>query len=73
MAVMAPVRLWESYPANGYGLYDMHGNSWELTNEGSLRGGSWHDPATLARASNGNPIESDTPHALAGARLVYLP
>ncbi|HCU25848.1 MAG TPA: hypothetical protein DF383_12590, partial [Deltaproteobacteria bacterium] len=30
-----------SYPANGYGLFDMAGNAWQWLLNQVLRGGSW--------------------------------
>jgi formylglycine-generating enzyme required for sulfatase activity len=58
---------------NAMGLYDAHGNVWELTTSEHLRGGSWNDPVTSARAANRAVIDTATRHLLVGARLVYVP
>ncbi len=59
--------------ASALGFYDIHGNAWELTSGTTIRGGSWNDPVTNARAAHRATIDPATRHVLVGARLVYVP
>ena len=59
--------------ANSLGIFDLHGNVAELTSDVHLRGGSWNDPLSTARAAHRANIDPSTRHLLAGVRLVYVP
>lgn len=67
-----------SLPATGRGFCDLHGNAWELVEDGSgggfaVRGGAWDSPALNCRTANRIAIDADLAHPLIGFRLVLTP
>jgi formylglycine-generating enzyme required for sulfatase activity len=59
--------------ASALGFFDLHGNVWELSASGNMRGGSWNDPVSNARVAHRAVIDPATRHLLVGVRLVYVP
>lgn len=67
-----------SRAANSLGIFDIHGNVWELISGGDhARGGSWRDSVWQSRSevSLGDPqnFHAELDYALVGVRLVLLP
>lgn len=71
-SALAPVGV---LSANAFGIFDMHGNVWEMTGDESdssrvICGGSWRDPLLQARCANQARMPILHGHPLVGLRLV---
>lgn len=67
-----------THAPNAKGIYDLHGNVWELVGDGDhARGGSWRDSAWQSRSEAvlGSPqgFDEGLDHAVVGCRVVLVP
>lgn len=66
-----------SLAANATGCFDIHGNAWELTDDGSdgfhIRGGAYDSPIEGCRADLAVSIPAGLAHPTVGMRLVLAP